>query len=46
VVITGSVNGVQNILGITAESVIAAWFDLIRSTESPGRDSVKSLTCD
>lgn len=45
-VITGSVNGVQNILGITAESVIAAWLDLIRSTESPGRHSVKSLTCD
>ena len=46
VVITGSVNGVQNILGITAESVVAAWLDLIRSPESRGRDSVKSLTCD
>jgi heptosyltransferase-3 len=33
VALTGTVNGVQNILGITVESVIAAWFDLIRSAE-------------
>jgi heptosyltransferase-2/heptosyltransferase-3 len=46
VVVTGSVNGVQNILGITAESVIGAWFDLIRSAEVPAAHSVKSLTCD
>jgi ADP-heptose:LPS heptosyltransferase len=44
--LTGTVNGVQNILGITAESVIAAWFDLIRSAEMPAAHSVKSLTCD
>jgi heptosyltransferase-2/heptosyltransferase-3 len=46
IAVTGMVNGVQNILGITVESVIAAWFDLIRSAETPGADSVKSLTCD
>jgi heptosyltransferase-3 len=46
VALTGSVNGVQNILGITVESVIAAWFDLIRSAEMPAGHSVKSLTCD
>jgi heptosyltransferase-2/heptosyltransferase-3 len=46
VALTGRVNGVQNILGITVESVIAAWFGLIRSTEIPPGDSVKSLTCD
>jgi ADP-heptose:LPS heptosyltransferase len=45
VALTGKVNGVQNILGITAESVIAAWLDLVRSTELPLEDSVKSLTC-
>ena len=44
--LTGTVNGVQNILGITVESVIAAWFDLIRSAEVPAPYSVKSLTCD
>jgi hypothetical protein len=46
VALTGAVNGVQNILGITAESVIAAWLDLIRSAEMPAMRSVKSLTCD
>jgi heptosyltransferase-2/heptosyltransferase-3 len=46
VALTGTVNGVQNILGITAEAVIAAWFDLIRSAEMPAAHSVKSLTCD
>ena len=46
VALTGTVNGVQNILGITAESVIGAWFDLIRSAEMPVGHSVKSLTCD
>jgi ADP-heptose:LPS heptosyltransferase len=42
VALTGKVNGVQNILGITVESVIAAWLALIRSTEIPPADSVKS----
>jgi ADP-heptose:LPS heptosyltransferase len=46
VALTGTVNGVQNILGITAESVITAWLDLIRSAEMPAEHSVKSLTCD
>ena len=46
VALTGTVNGVQNILGITAESVIAAWSDLIRSAEMADEHSVKSLTCD
>ena len=36
VALTGTVNGVQNILGITAESVIAAWLDLIRSAANAG----------
>jgi heptosyltransferase-3 len=44
VALTGMVNGVQNILGISAESVIAAWSDLVRSTERPAGYSVKSLT--
>jgi heptosyltransferase-3 len=44
VALTGIVNGVQNILGITVESVIAAWLDLIRSTgERRAVHSVKSL---
>jgi ADP-heptose:LPS heptosyltransferase len=46
VALTGTVNGVQNILGITAESVIGAWLDLIRSAEVPAGHSVKSLICD
>lgn len=33
VALTGVVDGVQNIFGITAESVIAAWFDLITQAE-------------
>jgi heptosyltransferase-3 len=36
VAVTGRVNGVQAILGITPEAVIAAWSDLIRSTENAG----------
>jgi heptosyltransferase-2/heptosyltransferase-3 len=44
--LTGTVDGVQNILGITPESVIAAWLDLLRSAEVPAAHSVKSLTCD
>jgi heptosyltransferase-3 len=44
VALTGIVNGVQNILGITPESVIAAWLDLVRSAEGPAEYSVKSLT--
>jgi heptosyltransferase-2/heptosyltransferase-3 len=46
VTVTGSVNGVQSILGITVEAVIGAWLDLIRSTERTATHSVKSLTCD
>ncbi len=42
--LTGTVNGAQNILGITAESVIAAWLDLVRTTEIRSRHSVKPLT--
>jgi heptosyltransferase-2/heptosyltransferase-3 len=33
VALTGMVNGVANLLGITVQAVIAAWFDLIRSAE-------------
>ena len=44
VALTGIVDGAQNILGITAESVIAAWFELVRGTEVPSGYSVKSLT--
>jgi heptosyltransferase III len=43
VAVTGVVNGGQNILGITAEAVIAAWLDLVGSTERPAGYSVKSL---
>lgn len=34
IAVTGSINGVQSILGITPEAVIAAWLELIRSTET------------
>jgi heptosyltransferase-2/heptosyltransferase-3 len=44
VAVTGVVDGAQNILGITAEAVIAAWLDLVRSAEGPAEYSVKSLT--
>ncbi len=44
VALTGTVNGVQDILGITAELVITAWLDLIRGAEVPAEHSVKSLT--
>jgi ADP-heptose:LPS heptosyltransferase len=46
VTLTGVVDGVQNILGITVEAVIGAWLDLIRSTENRTGHPVKSLTCD
>jgi hypothetical protein len=46
VALTGVVDGAQNILGITVEMVIAAWVDLIRSTENPSGHSVKYLTRD
>ncbi len=46
VALTGTVGGVQNILGITAEAVIAAWLELIRTPEVQSAHSVKSLTCD
>ena len=46
VTLTGLVDGVQNILGITPENVIAAWGDLIRSTQNRAEQSVNSLTCD
>ena len=41
--LTGMVDGVQNIMGITVESVVAAWCNLIRSTEVASMHSVKSL---
>jgi heptosyltransferase-2/heptosyltransferase-3 len=43
VAVTGIVNGAQNILGITPGSVIAAWAELLRSTEASTEYSVKSL---
>jgi ADP-heptose:LPS heptosyltransferase len=46
VALTGIVNGVQNILGITVESVVKAWLDLIGSAAEPAVHSVKSLTRD
>jgi heptosyltransferase-3 len=45
IALTGQVDGVQNILGISVDAAIAAWCELIRSTEVPSTDSVKSLTC-
>jgi ADP-heptose:LPS heptosyltransferase len=44
--LTGVVDGVQNILGITVESVVTAWLDLIRSTKNRALHSVKCLTSD
>jgi ADP-heptose:LPS heptosyltransferase len=41
--LTGDLDGVQNILGITVESVIRAWLDLVRTTETASAHSVKSL---
>jgi heptosyltransferase-2/heptosyltransferase-3 len=46
VTLTGLVDGIQNILGITPESVITAWGDLTRSTQNRAEQSVNSLTCD
>jgi hypothetical protein len=46
VALTGVVDGAQNILGITVESVIAAWMELISSTQESVAHSVKYLTCD
>jgi ADP-heptose:LPS heptosyltransferase len=42
--LTGVVDGVQNILGITVDSVVSAWLDLIRNTENRTEQSVKCLT--
>jgi ADP-heptose:LPS heptosyltransferase len=44
VALTGTVDGVQTILGISVESVVTAWLHLIRSTEVSNSHSVKSLT--
>jgi ADP-heptose:LPS heptosyltransferase len=44
VAVTGLVDGVQDIMGITPEAVIAAWLELIRSTETPANHSVNSLS--
>jgi hypothetical protein len=44
IALTGSVDGRQNILGVTAESVIGAWRDLIHTSDTQAPDSVKSLT--
>jgi len=46
IAVTGRVDGVQSIQGITPEAVMAAWLGLIRSTESPANYSVKSLSLD
>jgi len=40
--LTGLVEGAQNILGITPDAVIAAWLDLLRSTQARASHSVKS----
>ena len=42
VALIGTVNGVQNILGITPEAVMTAWLDLVRSAEGSREYSVKS----
>jgi len=44
IAVTGRVNGVQTIQGITPEAVMAAWLELIRSTETPAIHSVNSLS--
>jgi len=44
VAVTGSVDGVQNIMGITAEAVIAAWSAVVRSTETSAGHSVNSVS--
>lgn len=37
VAVTGCSNGAQSILGVTPDAVIAAWLELIRTTESQAR---------
>jgi len=44
--LTGTVDGVQNILGITVETVVAAWLSLIGGPGDSRADSVKCVTCD
>ncbi len=50
VALTGTVDGVQNILGITPESVVGAWLELLRSSDrrpvGGAAHSVKSLIRD
>jgi heptosyltransferase-2/heptosyltransferase-3 len=46
VALTGQLDGVQAMLGITVDRVISAWIELIRTTKSAPADSVKFLTCD
>lgn len=46
IALTGTVQGRQDILGITPAAVIAAWQELIRQPQSPGPHSVNSLTRD
>jgi heptosyltransferase-2/heptosyltransferase-3 len=44
IAVTGTVNGTQSIQGIAPEAVIAAWLELIRSTETPANHSVNSVS--
>ncbi len=44
VAVTGTVDGVQNILGISVQDVIEAWLGLIRSVEKRAGHSVNSVT--
>lgn len=46
IALTGTVEGRQNILGISAEAVITAWQDLVRSPDILPTHSVKSAICD
>lgn len=46
IALTGTLDGRQNILGITSEAVIAAWQDLVRIPDALRVHSVKSVTCD
>jgi ADP-heptose:LPS heptosyltransferase len=46
VALTGQVEGAQNILGITANAVVAAWLGLVRTTEVAADHSVKSRNRD
>jgi heptosyltransferase-2/heptosyltransferase-3 len=46
IALIGQIGGHQNILGISVQSVVSAWTDLVGSSELQSMSFVKSVTCD